>query len=714
MKPRDILVAGAVALSSTLLFALPYFDRLEGLSIDALGALRQSVFGRRTAREQSPAAVIAIDEETYQTPPFRDIPKVMWTKQLAAVLNATLEGGAAVVGFDVIFPTSVERYIRGFDREFLIALRNGARAGKVVLGKVQHQVKPISPFAGQSFAVGHEKNIRLLNLFEDPDGIIRRVPLTFRSEDRKTGLRVEHSMALELAARKLKKKPVRDGSNGITLGSYRIPGSERNAMPLNFTGAAGAIPTYSFADLYACAAKGRADYFRKHFGGKVVMIGVALDVEDRKLTSMRLMTEPEGNSAPERCALPSRADIFRGDVSRDSIPGVYIQATAINNLLRRDALSEFSPLAYTLISLPFAIFVAALTLVLAPVYAGAGFLLGGLLWTGAAIAAFQESWVLPFLGPLYSGGVTCLCVLGYRVVFLESDKRFIRTAFSTYLSPKVVAELVKNPDALKLGGERKEITAFFSDVAGFTSVSESLSPEELVGLLNEYLSEMTDIILRYDGTVDKYEGDAIVAFFGAPQPMADHAACACFVCLDMQARMEELRAGWRARGMKELYMRIGLNTGPAVVGNMGSRTRMDYTMMGDTVNAAARFEGANKEYATSIMIGDQTYQLAKEAIEARELDLINVVGKSEPLPVYELLSRKGELDPAKAQVVELYRRGLECYRGRKFEEATGIFAEALALDGDDGPSITMKKRSEFYISNPPPDGWSGAFEMTSK
>ncbi len=345
MKPRDILVAGAVALASTLLFALPYFDRLEGLSIDALGALRQSVFGQLYARDSSPAAVIAIDEETYQTAPFRDIPKVMWTKQLAEVLNATLGGGAAVVGFDVIFPTSVEKYVRGFDRDFLIALRKGARAGKVVLGKVQHQTKPISPFAGYSFAVGHQKNIRLLNLFEDPDGIIRRVPMTFRSEDKEAGSRVEHSMALELASRKLKQKPVLGAANGITLGGYRIPGSGKNAMPLNFAGAGGAIPTYSFADLYACAARGRTDFFRKHFSGKVVLLGVALDVEDRKLTSMRLMTEPEGKYSPERCAIPSRADLFRGDVSRDSIPGVYIQATAVNNLLRRDALSEFSPVA---------------------------------------------------------------------------------------------------------------------------------------------------------------------------------------------------------------------------------------------------------------------------------------------------------------------------------------------------------------------------------
>jgi adenylate cyclase len=225
---------------------------------------------------------------------------------------------------------------------------------------------------------------------------------------------------------------------------------------------------------------------------------------------------------------------------------------------------------------------------------------------------------------------------------------------------------------------------------------------------------MTTIILDYDGTVDKYEGDAIIAFFGAPNPMPDHAARCALVAIEMQNKMVELREAWKARDQKELFMRIGLNTGPAVVGNMGSNTRMDYTMMGNTVNLAARFEGANKEYGSSIMIGEVTYEGSKDLVEARELDLINVVGKEEPVKIYELLAKKGELDPDKAKVIEHYRQGLELYRERQFAEAMGVFAQGLVADREDGPSKTMVKRCEYYMLDPPPKDWNGAFIMTSK
>ncbi len=179
----------------------------------------------------------------------------------------------------------------------------------------------------------------------------------------------------------------------------------------------------------------------------------------------------------------------------------------------------------------------------------------------------------------------------------------------------------------------REISIFFSDVAGFSTISEKLTPPQLVALLNEYLSEMTDIILGYDGTVDKYEGDAIIAFFGAPHPYPDHAVKLVMAAIDMKKRLAEMREGWRSIGQQELRVRMGMNTGNAVVGNMGSRTRMDYTMMGDSVNLAARLEGANKYYSTYAMISENTYLQTKDHIEARELDLIKVVGKNEPIKV---------------------------------------------------------------------------------
>lgn len=702
-----------VALFSAALFALPFFNRLEGLSIDVLGWLRHKTFGAQYTPTVSPAVVIAIDEMTYRTPPFQNLPKVMWTKQFAKVLNAAVEGGAAIVGFDLILPTSVERHLRGYDREFLVALRKASRLGKVVLGKVQHQTKPISPFAGYSFAVGHQKNIRLLNLIEDPDGIIRRIPLEFSSKDLRSGSRTELSFALELASRKLQKKPVKDSSGRMRLDGHEIPGARNNALTVNFNGGGAGVPSYSFADLHACAEQDNKAYFRKHFAGKVVLIGAVLDVEDRKLTSARLFPGTYEKTQAERCAIPLKSGAG-GEIARDSIPGVYVHANAVNNLLRKEALLEFSPLDYALLSLPLALLASALALSLAPMHAALGFFGLAAIWTIGGIFLFQNNWALPLFGPLASGGLSFAANLAYRVVFLEHDKRFIRQAFSTYLSPQVVEEVVENPELLKLGGERKEITAFFSDVAGFTAISESMSPEALVGLLNEYLSEMTDIILEHGGTVDKYEGDAIVAFFGAPRAAENHALDACAVSLQMQKRLAQMRTEWKKAGKAALFVRIGLNSGPAIVGNMGSSTRFDYTMMGDTVNTAARLEGVNKQYGTSIMIGAQTYAQAKGRVAARELDLINVVGKTEPVPIYELLAESGGLDGTKARVLALYEQALAEYRSRNFGEAEKLFGDALAVDKDDGPARTMAARCRFFLANPPPDGWSGSFEMTEK
>lgn len=302
----------------------------------------------------------------------------------------------------------------------------------------------------------------------------------------------------------------------------------------------------------------------------------------------------------------------------------------------------------------------------------------------------------------------------YRFTFEEREKRFIKGAFSQYLAPAVVNQLVGDPKLLKLGGERKVLTAFFSDVAGFSTISEKLSPEDLVLLLNEYLSEMTDIIMKYEGTVDKFEGDAIIAFFGAPIPQEDHARRACLATLDMQKRLSEMRQVWKKQGKHELFMRIGLNTGPMVVGNMGSKTRMDYTMMGDSVNLAARLEGVNKQYGTYDMFSEFTYEQVKDDVEVRELDLIRVVGKSEPVRIYQLLCRKGELDEETSKIIDIYAKGLEQYRNQEWDNALDSFGAVLELSEKDGPSLTFFERCLLFQKEPPPADWDGVFSMKTK
>ncbi|MDA1325658.1 MAG: CHASE2 domain-containing protein, partial [Proteobacteria bacterium] len=214
--PVRKIAATLLIVAAANLVLLPFADRLNGLSVDSLFLLRDAVFGPRHDPKSSPAVVIAIDEETYRRTPFQTLPKVMWSTEIATVLEAVLEGGAKVVGFDVIFPTSVEQKIRGYDRELLITLRNASRKDRVVLGKVQHQHKPISPFAGYSYAVGHNRNIRALNMLEDDDGVLRRLPLFFRSSDLQKGERNELSMAMEIASRLVGDKPVISGDNDVS------------------------------------------------------------------------------------------------------------------------------------------------------------------------------------------------------------------------------------------------------------------------------------------------------------------------------------------------------------------------------------------------------------------------------------------------------------------------------------------------------------------
>ncbi len=625
-------MAGVVALASTALFALPFFDRFELLSIDLLFWLRHHAFGAQYAPQGSPTVVIAIDEETYRTPPFRDLPKVMWTKQLAKVLNATLEGGALVVGYDVIFPTSVEKYIKGFDKEFLVALRTGAKEGKVVLGKVQHQAKPITPFPGYSFAVGHQKNIRSVNLFDDGDGVIRRVPLTFEAEDLKTGRRVEPSMALELAARTFGRRPKVEGPGGIILGGYRVPGSSKNAMALNFDGGDGAIPTYSLADLYACAERGRKDYFRKHFGGKVVLVGTVLDVEDRKLTSKRFITGPEGINLPERCEFPVKAGMYEENLVRDAIPSVYIHATAVDNLLRQDALSELLPLGYALLCIPFAVFVAALTLALSPIRAGLGILAGAMLWGVAATVAFQANRIFPLLDALAAGGVAFAALLCYRVAFLERVKRGLNR-----FVPDTVRRLIEqSPDAAALSKAGRDVTVLFLDVEGYTRLAESLPREKLTGLIERYFSLYLLTIRGSRGDINETAGDGLMAIFqeGGPE---EHAGSAVRAALEI--RDKTIAANREAGGAHPpIVVNIGICSGVCDVGATKlagtAGDRWTFTATGLVTNTAARL-GAHATRG-QIIIGPETANRVKERFRLKSLGPIALKNIAAPVDAWEV------------------------------------------------------------------------------
>ncbi len=400
----------------------------------------------------------------------------------------------------------------------------------------------------------------------------------------------------------------------------------------------------------------------------------------------------------------------------DRYPMLGLHANAFNTILTQNFLRELSNWSVILIILGLGLLMGLIVPRLSPVKGVVivFVLLAGYLFT-AQYLFNTKGIIVDVLGSVTTLIIGYLSVTVYNFFSEEKEKKMIRGIFSRYVTKSVVDELIKNPDMVKLGGERKILTVFFSDVAGFTSVSEKLTPEELVSLLNEYLTAMTNIVLKSDGMIDKYEGDAIMAVFGTPIPMPDHATRACYVSLEMQEKLVGMREKWHQEGRPELKVRIGLNTGPMIAGNMGAQDRLDYTVMGDSVNLGSRLEGANKQYGSYIMISEFTYEMVKNDIEARFLDSIRVKGKKLPVKVYEVLERKEKgLPENKKKVIEAYNQGMECYLKQDWKKGIFYFENALSNDSEDGPSKVYLQRCQEYTINPPGTDWDGVYTMTTK
>jgi adenylate cyclase len=265
-----------------------------------------------------------------------------------------------------------------------------------------------------------------------------------------------------------------------------------------------------------------------------------------------------------------------------------------------------------------------------------------------------------------------------------------------------------------LGGEEREVSIFFLDIAGFTKMSEALKPTQLVEVMNQCLTMFSRIILKHDGLINKYIGDCIMAFWNAPMDQPQHAGKACLAALDCIRALPDLNRRFGELALPSVDCRIGINTGSVVVGNMGSEERFDYTVLGDAVNLASRLEGANKQYHTHIMTSDVTFEQAKDMIEARDLDLIRVVGKKEPRKVFEVLCKKGEMDEALAKGRDTYHDALKLYRQRSFEDSVHKFQEVFQYLPDDHLTRIYLERARTFAITPPPPTWDGVFELKSK
>jgi len=687
--------------ATTGILASPAFDWFAGIGHDSAFWLRHQVFDQKHNPAESPTVVIAIDEETYRAPGFANVPKALWTKEIATVIEAALDAGATVIGMDMIFPTSAEHRLPGYDRNFLLALKRGAKDNRVVLAKVQHQVKPIEPHPGQRFAVDHGKNIRATNLPLDRDGVIRKVhPFFPRKDDGK----MESAFSTEIAARAMGALPTQAPDGSLILAGRVVPGTAGNSLTLNFDGGDGVIPTYSLADIHACAEAGNTEYLKNAFAGRVVLIGAVLDVEDRKLTTKRFMTRPDGQALPERCVREIDTSLYRDDLRRSSLPGVYIHATAINDLLRGDTMTTPSRLTRALMTLALSLMVIVPALFL-PLRFGLPVLITLILgWGAGSTVAVRYGYLLPLQDPPAAMIVVFAGSLGIRLAVSDRDKRALRKAFGLYLPGALIERMIDSGKPPVLGGERREVTIFFSDIAGFTSISEDLTPEELVSWLNRYLSAMTDIVEAHGGMVDKYIGDAVVAVFGAPVSDPDHAANACRAALASQALLANEGAQFAARPGSPMSARIGVNSGEVLIGNIGSERRFNYTAMGDVVNVAARLEGANKAFGTGILAGPRTAELAGASISFREIDQLRVIGREAPLVVFEPLAAPP------SNIHERYAEALAHLHAGRFADAVADFATTA----DSDPAASAQKERAATLDAAPPTDWQGVLDLTRK
>jgi len=396
------------------------------------------------------------------------------------------------------------------------------------------------------------------------------------------------------------------------------------------------------------------------------------------------------------------------------VPGVEVHAALLDNLLTGEFITPVSRVGEIVLGVIFAL-VAALGITLISGSIGNVSLILGftVLPTALGLGLYLVGIWFPIVLPTVAsiGALVGATVLNYASE--GRQKRYIKNAFRQYLSPAVIEQLIENPDKLKLGGERRELSIFFSDLQGFTSLSEGLSPEDLTSLLNEYLSAMTDIIQGEGGTIDKYEGDAIIAFWNAPLPLEDHAQRAVRAALACQTELARLRPVFAQRTGKDLFMRIGINTGPAVVGNMGSRTRFDYTMLGDAVNLAARLEGINKQFGTYTMISQATLDATRAAFPTRELSRVAVVGRAEPVVVYEPLTL--EQAHHNKELHEKFSLALKLFYQGNFARAQLEFDTLASKDpASKHYSAKCTKLRQEYGDIASPEVWKGVWVMTEK
>jgi adenylate cyclase len=653
-RSRLLLLAVLTFLFITLLSFHRFGQTLENFGLDLLYA------SRATGPPPADLLIVGIDEPSFQE--FRQA--WPWPRSRhAALVRRLAAAGARLIVFDVVFADPTDA---ADDQDFTGAIR---QAGNVILAQDldivkdpqffrQILVEPYKPLRQAAHGLG------LAKITPDADGVVRHFHLQVEGRD--------------------------------TLATAAVR-AFRPALPLpptgliDYAGPPRSLDTVSYYQVVDPVHPLPAARIR----GRIVLIGRMLGAS------------PSPQAQPDTFYTPYYS------TSGLVTSGVEIHGQIIHTLLSGDWGREL-PATGRIVLYGIVILGAAYLMARLAPLAGLGFLAGLvllILGISATLFLVWHYWAPPVLltgglAVLYSGNV-----LGHYLLEAR-ERRWLRQAFGRYLSPSVVQVIVSHPERLQLGGEVVEGTVLFSDLAGFTSISENMAPADLIRLLNEYFSPLTEIILAQQGTLDKFIGDAIMAFWGAPLPLEDHAARACQAALAMQRAMAGLQNQWREKGYPSLRTRIGIHSGRLVVGNVGSRERFNYTVLGDTVNLASRLESVNKLYGTNAILSQDSQHFLSDQFLLRELDLVRVKGRAHPVTIYELLGPRGEA--ADLDWLEAFAAGRQAYQQEDWDRAEAAFQEVLHLKPDDSPSLTYLARIEHYRENPPSSGWQGIFILDSK
>lgn len=521
-------------------------------------------------------------------------------------------------------------------------------------------------------------------LRSDQDGILRWMPLAIQhGEDLFPPLSVLCAWHY-LGKPQLMAKVGRYGVEGIQMGDRFIPTDESGQLLINYLGPPKTFPHLSISDIVSGKiAKGT-------FKDKIVLVGAtATGIYDLRNTPF--------------------SPVY---------PGVEVHANVIDNILTQSFITK--PRWSKIYDLLAIIIVGALVGITIPrmsAFKGLLFVAGlMILYITVVFWLFVKAgtW-LNIVYPLLTLSMSYLVLTVYYYATEERERKKIKKAFTHYVSPVVIEEMLKDPARLKLGGDEKVLTVLFSDLQGFTSASERYAPHEMIVLLSEYYARMTEQVFTYQGMLKEYVGDEMMAIFGAPIEQIDHAERACAAALAMRDHRKALNEEWAKIGRPPMIARTGINSGRMLVGNLGSKYRFAYGVLGDQVNLGSRLEGLNKAYGTEILIGENTAQLVGISFLLREVDMVQVVGRIEPVRIYELLAANDtSLPDEQEKAFGFYAAGLEAYRERRWGEALEIFNKSLGLWPGDGPSRTMAERCQIYLNTPPPEEWDGVFEAVHK